>query len=274
MTGLTAASAAERLAVLLAAGIPPSAAWEFTTAEPARDPAVAMRERGWTELASAWTIASESGAPLAPALRTIAVGLRDGEQTARDTAAALAGPAATARLVLALPVVGVLFGLALGFDTVHTLFATPLGWACLAVGAALVVVAFAWNRRLVARARGAGPAPGLGCELLAVALGGGAPPSAAVATVEHVAAEHGLAIELGSAAEVLELSARSGAPASELLRSAADDARREARANAQAAAGRLGVLLMLPLGVCVLPAFFAVGVVPLLATVVGATFGE
>ncbi len=60
-------------------------------------------------------------------------------------------------------------------------------------------------------------------------------------------------------------------PAVTLLRSAAEEARRVARSDAQAAAARLGVRLMLPLGLCVLPAFFAVGVVPLMATVLGAT---
>lgn len=270
---LSAASAAERLAVLLAAGIPPSAAWRFATDTPADDIPAAMRTRGWAELAAAWTVAAASGAPLAPALRSIASGLRDAQQADRDAAAALAGPAATARLVLALPAVGLLFGLALGFDTVRTLVATPLGWGCLVVGAGLVVLALLWNRRLVARARRSGPSPGSGCELLAVALGGGAAASTAVATVERVALEQGLSIDLANARDVLELSARSGAPASELLRSAADEERRDARAADQVAAGRLGVRLMLPLGLCVLPAFFAVGVIPLLATVVGATLG-
>ena len=74
--------------------------------------------------------------------------------------------------------------------------------------------------------------------------------------------------------EPLALSRAAGVPAAELLRSAADEARRDARASAQAAAARLGVMLMLPLGACILPAFFAVGVVPLLATVLTSTVGS
>ena len=271
---MSQAAVAERLAVLLAAGIPPVAAWGFATEEPVPDVVSAMRGRGWGELAAAWTVAMSAGAPLAPALRGIARGLRDAEQAARDAAVALAGPVATARLVLALPAVGLLFGFALGFDTIHTLVATPLGWACVGVGAGLMLVAVAWNRRLVGRARRAGPAPGLGCDLLVVALGGGAPPAAALASVERVAVDCGLSIDLFGAREVLALAERAGAPATELLRSAAEEARRVARSDAQARAARLGVLLMLPLGLCVLPAFFAIGVVPLLATVVGATLGS
>ncbi len=271
---MSQAAVAERLAVLLAAGIPPAAAWGWATEEPVADVVSAMRGRGWRELAAAWSIALSAGAPLVPALRGIARGLRDAEQASRDATVALAGPVATARLVLALPAVGMLFGFALGFDTIRTLVATPLGWACVGVGTGLMLVAGGWNRRLVGRARHAGPTPGLGCDLLVVALGGGAPPPAAIASVERVAGDCGLSIDLTAAREVLTLAERAGAPATELLRSAAEEARRVGRSNAQARAARLGVLLMLPLGLCILPAFFAIGVVPLLATVVGATLGS
>lgn len=271
---MTQASVAERLAVLLGAGIPPAAAWGWATDEPTADVVGAMQSRGWGELAAAWLIALAVGAPLAPALRRIAHGLRDAEAAARDRAAALASPIASARLVLALPVVGLLFGLALGFDTIRTLVATPLGWICLCVGAVLMLVGAWWSRKLVSGAHRAGAEPGLGCDLIAVALGGGSSPLTALTVVEQIAAERGLRVDLAAAREVLNLSVRSGAAATELLRSAADESRRIARSDAQATAARLGVLLMLPLGLCVLPAFFAVGVVPLLATVVGATLGN
>jgi tight adherence protein B len=270
---VTAAAAAERLAVLLAAGIPPAAAWTWATGESTSDVAEAMAARGWRELAAAWTIALATGAPLSSALRGIAGGLRDAEQASREIAAALAGPIATARLVLALPAVALLLGFALGFDTVRVLFATPLGWACLGVCAVLLLLAFAWNRALVRRARPPLAVPGIGCDLIAVALGGGSPIGMALDVVAFGARLHRIPVDTAAAAELLDLSARAGVPAIELLRLGAAEARAVARSEAQATAARLGVLLMLPLGLCVLPAFFAVGVVPLLATVVGATLG-
>ena len=72
---------------------------------------------------------------------------------------------------------------------------------------------------------------------------------------------------------MLLLSRRAGAPAGLLLRSDAREMRLEARSAAQAAAARLGVTLMLPLGVCVLPAFLVVGVVPLVVSLVSSTTG-
>lgn len=46
-----------------------------------------------------------------------------------------------------------------------------------------------------------------------------------------------------------------------------------ARADAQERAAALSVRLMLPLGLCVLPAFMALGVLPLLIAVVSSTVG-
>ena len=60
-------------------------------------------------------------------------------------------------------------------------------------------------------------------------------------------------------------------PAGELLRSEAEETRREARASAAAAASVLAVKLMLPLGLCVLPAFMLLGVAPLLLAVITST---
>lgn len=60
----------------------------------------------------------------------------------------------------------------------------------------------------------------------------------------------------------LTLSTRSGVPAVPVLLSAADTCRRDAHRALEAAAGRLGVRLALPLGLCAVPAFVAWGVFP------------
>jgi Flp pilus assembly protein TadB len=57
----------------------------------------------------------------------------------------------------------------------------------------------------------------------------------------------------------------SGAALTDVLVHLADDRRRALRADAQAAAQRAGVRAVLPLGVCFLPAFVLVGVVPVVA---------
>ena len=261
----------QRLSVLLSAGVSPTTAWSYLDGyeQLAADlpSSLVAVDPG---LAAAWRVATSAGAPLAPSLHAFAVGLRALADAQRETQVALAGPVATARLVLALPVVGILFGMVLGFNTLGTLFTTVPGLLCLGVGVALLLAARRWNRRLVAAAQPTEALPGLELELLAIAVSGGGSLDRARASVEAALAEFALR-PTGGADEVLALSARAGVPAAALLRAEADEARRDARATAQKAAALLAVRLMIPLGVCVLPAFMALGVAPLLIAVISST---
>lgn len=287
----------QRLAVLLGAGVAPASAWAHVAegssstiparvvasrAEPARladELAAAAESLGrldasaWRGLAAAWSVATDAGAPLAPSLRDYARSLRSLAQVQRDVDVALAAPVATARMVMVLPVIGVLFGMALGFNTLGTLFTTPLGWGSLVVGVLLMVLAQRWNRRLVASAQPDDAAPGLECDLMAIAVSGGGALDRARVTLDDAVQRFGLTARGDRIDGVIELSRRAGVPAAELLRAEADDARRNARAEAQEKAARLSVRLMLPLGLCILPAFMVLGVFPLLITVISSTVG-
>jgi tight adherence protein B len=262
---------AQRLAVLLAAGVSPTNAWNYLDgySHLAADLPGSLRHID-PGLAAAWRVATTAGAPLAPTLQQFAAGLRALADAQREMEVALAGPVATARLVLALPLVGILFGMVLGFNTLGTLFTTVPGWLCLGVGVALLLAARRWNRRLVAAAQPTDLFAGLRFELLAIAVAGGGSLDRALSTVDAALAEFALEAT-GDASAVLALSQRAGVPAAALLRAEADEARRDARTAAQKAAAVLGVRLMIPLGVCVLPAFMALGVAPLLIAVISST---
>ena len=227
----------------------------------------------WLGLAAAWQVATQAGAPLAACLRQVAASFRQVGQLHADLAVALAGPSATARIVAFLPVIGVLFGGLLGFNTLHTLFLTVPGWACLFGGAVLMLAADRWNRRLVRGARARDPTPGLELDLTAIAMTGGGSVDRARSLVDTAAERY--ALHRADAAvtidRVLALSVRAGVPAAELLRSEAEQMRRQAGSDGQRRAATLGVTLMIPLGVCVLPAFMLIGVLPLLMTVLSST---
>ncbi len=226
----------------------------------------------WRGVAAAWRVATDAGAPLAPTLREFSASLRSLAQIQRDLRVALAGPVATARMVMALPAVGVFFGLALGFDTVGTLFTTVPGLVCLVLGVGLMGGARAWNGHLVRGAKPTDFTPGLSLDLMAIAVSGGASLPRATAAVTEARESCGLPDDGGSALEeVLELSQRAGVPAAALLRSEADEARRAARSEGDRRAATLAVTLMLPLGICVLPAFMLLGVAPLLIAVISST---
>lgn len=283
-----------RLAVLLQVGIPPARAWghlaEAGDAAASRvtdavgrgiplpdavaEAATPVPERSskrkadagdaWPDVAAAWRVATTVGAPLAESLRGLASALRDAQETRDDVRVALAEPAGTARLIGWLPLVGLALGACLGFDTLGVLLGTPVGLTCLALGAALIFAAHRWNAALVRRATVAGAIPGLEAELLAIAVSGGVSLDRATAIVEQAT---GRATDAASEA-VLSLSRTAGAPAVELLRATAALARHRARIDGRLRASRLSARLLLPLGVCTLPAFLLLGVAPMLLSVI------
>ena len=295
----TAATVVQRLGVLLDAGVAPSSAWQHAASGVGSPVAAAVAasivDRGavgrelveellaaralappaereaWAALAASWAVATESGAALAPALRRFARVLRSLAQGRRDVEVALAGPVAAARIVLALPVVGLLFGMLLGFDALRMLATTPAGWVCLVVGALLVVAGVRWNRRLIHRALSLDATPGLALELLAIAVSGGASLDRARELVDRTLIEAQLPALDGSADAVLAFSRAAGVPAAALLHVEAEERRRVATADAQRGAVELGTALLLPLGVCILPAFVALGVAPIVLSIVSST---
>ena len=288
------AATVQRIGVLLAAGTAPVAAWQylgergivsavatsaasgFAIPDAIADACAGLLSREriiWGAVAAAWFVASEAGAPLAPTLLELSGAIRDLAQAQREIAVALASPAATARLVLVLPVVGLLFGTFLGFNTIGTLLTTAIGWACLILGTGLLIVAARWNRRMVRSAEPRNATPGLELDLLAIAVSGGGALDRAQATVIEALARflNGETTPDPAVDLILDLSRRAGVPAAALLRSEAVESRREARAAAAEQAQALSVRLMIPLGLCILPAFMVLSVVPLVVTVLGST---
>jgi tight adherence protein B len=310
--GEEVAAVVRRLAVLLAAGLHPERAWQQLAPPGERSrrsdggvtaviravassagtaplsPRIAAAAgavaaagrvesaRSWRALAAALEVADRTGAPLAVALARLADTLVDVGRVRRDAGTALAGPVATGRTVLLLPGAGLLLAVGLGFDPLRILLTTVPGAACLVVGASLVAAGWRWNRRLVRAATPDEPAPGLALDLVATAMVGGSSVPRATAVVRAACRRCGLPVvgDLDAVRAVVDSAARTGAPVAVLLRGEADRARRDAATWAERAAARLAARLMLPLGVCILPAFLAVGVVPMLMAVVSSTLGR
>lgn len=270
-----------RLAVLLQAGVAPGRAWRHLADSgdvdarrvcDAADRGAALADAvaglggAWRQAAIAWRVALTVGAPLAQSLRGLADALREAQESRDDVAVALAEPAATARLIAWLPLVAVALALLLGFDVVATV-TNPIGIACLVAGVALMVGAHRWSARLVARAQPDPSIAGLDAEVVAIALSGGVSIERALQVVE----EAGGGAPTPGTADVLVLSQSAGAPAVELLRAAAASERHRIRTDGRLRAARLGSRLLLPLGVCTLPAFLLLGVAPMLLSVLTAT---
>jgi tight adherence protein B len=292
------ATTLDRLAVLIAAGVAPGVAWHHVAlragssvvtaaafaASEGRSIAAAITHasdgldarlgEAWRSAAAAWGVAVECGAPLAASLRELAAVYRAVGHNQRELEAAWAGPRATVRLVAALPAVGVVFGLLMGFDTLRVLFASPPGWLCLLLGGALMFAGGRWNRRLMAAARPARSAPGIGIDLMTIALEGGCSIGRARSIVREQLRRNGLDPsheDESLVSDVLALAEAAGAPVSDLLRGEAVLLRNRVRVEGRAATEVLAVRLMIPLALCFLPAFLVLGVMPVVLALVSST---
>ncbi|WP_436758678.1 type II secretion system F family protein [Streptosporangium sp. V21-05] len=74
---------------------------------------------------------------------------------------------------------------------------------------------------------------------------------------------------LAPLARAMSRAALSGAPVADVLIRLSDDSRRAARAASSAAAQRVGVQVVAPLGLCFLPAFVFLGIIPIVAGLAG-----
>ncbi|HVE62941.1 MAG TPA: type II secretion system F family protein [Mycobacteriales bacterium] len=174
------------------------------------------------------------------------------------------------------------------------------GWTGVVVGAGAGAGAWAAVRAAPRRARLAADrrllqAIPLGCDLLAACVSAGASPQAATRAVAEAVPGpladvlHGVARSLalgGSATQawapyadgpaalrtlavVLCRASLSGASPAPMLDALAVDQRERQRLAGEAAARRAGVAMVAPLGLCFLPAFVLLGVVPLVAGLLG-----
>jgi Flp pilus assembly protein TadB len=250
------------------------------------------------QVAAALVIARDTGAPLAELLERIEEQHRAAARLATRAAAEAAGARATAFLLLVLPAGGVALGHLIGVRALPVLLGTAVGGAC-ALGAVLLQLAgLAWVARIAAHREPAGPREiarndlPLAAELLAAVLRAGVPVDHGVLAVAAVLplgdrlVRVGRALRLGAPAgaawrHLADLdgahrlvaaavrSAGSGGAFAGTLRRIAADLRADDADRVEARARRAAVLLVLPLGLCFLPAFVLAGLTPVVIAVVG-----
>lgn len=273
----SAASLLTRAVSLLRGGVPSSRVWAILAADGIKPPKPEGPE--WRVILSAWRLAEESGAPLAAALERLAEALRSLERVSERREVLLAGPRSTVRLVAALPVVALVFGAILGFDPLPVVL-SPLGAILIFLGVGLLALGVKWARALTARLERVDCVAGLEYELVWIALGGGAPPEVALRRVADCAdAARAEWVQLdrlrrdGPVAAVFAQSEAPGTPVGPLLLREAEAARARSQSDLESAAERLGVQVLLPLAVCVLPSFVLLGVMPVLLAVLGGVLG-
>ena len=244
-------------------------------------------------------MSESAGAPLATSLERAAEHAEERIDALLGRQSALAAPRATGRILSWLPLLGLGLGVLMGSDPVGVLTGSILGALTGLLGLGLAFAGRRWTAALVHRAEvesaashGAEQASNvppvdtaLVLELLAAQLRAGLAPLAALGTLAEALNSrplHAVCQRLqmgsgwgsawsGSAAgtfgelrDALAPAYTGGAPSTALLLSLADAHRLSERRAAERAAGKLSVALVVPLGLCSLPAFICLGIVPIL----------
>jgi tight adherence protein B len=154
--GELVSGAEPRAALVAAAGDHPLLVEVVASARsPGPDVAAALRDVGArpggslaADLALVWEVADRSGASLAAPVSRLFLAAREDERVRRELAAQLAGPRATARLLAALPLLGLAIGASLGAQPVQFLLGTAPGRGCLIAGVALLAAGLRWSRAI------------------------------------------------------------------------------------------------------------------------------
>ena len=244
-------------------------------------------------------MSESAGAPLATSMERAAEHAEERIDALLGRQSALAAPRATGRILSWLPLLGLGLGVLMGSDPVGVLTGSVLGVLTGLLGLGLAFAGRRWTAALVHRAEVESAASNgaeqtsnmppvdtaLVLELLAAQLRAGLAPLAALGTLAEALNSRPLhtvcqRLQMGSGwgsawsgsaagtfgelRDALAPAYTGGAPSTALLLSLADAHRLSERRAAERAAGKLSVALVVPLGLCSLPAFICLGIVPIL----------
>jgi len=256
------ANAVRRISALLGAGLPANQAMQICS-----DEITNLSAHDKKQFDLVWSLSTKLGGPVLLALNRIAEVFDGQQRNSREVKLAFSGPQATAKLVMWLPVLALMLGQAVGMNPIGAIFHSPLGALSVSLGLGLMVAGRQWNRSLLAKALPPEHDPGAYLDCVLIGLQAGLPLSAAQseATQEfQVAFEHPPEPRNFERLEnAAELSRSTGAAISQILIAEADSFREQQQYLIATRISKLGVQLMIPLGVAVLPAFILLSIVPI-----------
>ncbi len=255
----TLALICEQLGAFVSAGLRPLTAWETV----ARD--VGTFDACAVDVIIAWNASVRVGAPVARTCHLLSEGFRSCARIQREIETAVAGPRFARRIMLVLPVFGVLIASALGLDALSFLLGSLAGWACLVVGCGLIVFGWMWSQRLIARIRHDVIPGGVATSVVAAALQAGIGMRDAWAALDAECDAQGAPRLARELPEVHVLATRWGIPVADVLVAVSRADRDRVIGDVRRQAAELGEKLLVPLGACVLPAFVLLAVVPVVA---------
>lgn len=261
------AAAVRQITALVNAGLPTTQARQMC--QEALDKLQPLEEK---QFEIVWRLATDHGGPVVLSLNRIADVFDKTQRNQHEVQLAFAGPQSTAKLVMWLPLLALLLAQLVGMNPLKAIFGSLLGALSVSIGAGLMVIGRLWTNRLLAKAlpnpddpeaidRGAY----LDCVLIGLQAGLPLDQAKQSANLEFEAgfatkplAENNQALDAAA-----ELSRKTGAALTQILMANADAFREEQRFEIATRISKLGVQLMIPLGLAVLPAFVLLAIVPI-----------
>ncbi len=148
----------------LSAGADPAPAWThgwevlFPDRRPLSPSQLAQRapNSSTRTIAAAWALAEEAGAPLSETLRSVQTGILNEVELNLAIKMELAGPQATIKILLGLPIVSLLLGELIGAHPLRVLVMSNTGRLCLLLGLVFLLFGHIWMRFLVRQVKDSG----------------------------------------------------------------------------------------------------------------------
>lgn len=234
-----------------------------------------IREMGNSsvELRYLIAVARDAGSGVADAIVAVASLARTRERFGKRIEVAQANPKSTSRLVIWLPLLTLAMAQLVGWDVVRTLTESPIVLVSFCLGLGLLLISKLITTRMIKRAEPEVSVAGFFLIGVALEASGGAHLFQAQERALKLYREHfdksPPANELSELSEVELLVQTTGARVSDLLLSQAQSMQETELLEFEIKIEKLGVRLMLPLGLGVLPAFCLLAIVPLMVTMLG-----
>jgi tight adherence protein B len=249
----SAGLALRELVSLLRSGVSPDAGRQTVALELAE-----LSEAQSERFEKVWQLARHVGSAPAVALERLASVFESQEQTKRQIETAFAAPKATARLVGVLPLIALVFAQLASLNPMAIITGSTVGTLSFGFGLLLLVAGQRWSNRLILKAQPSDIDPGSYLDAINLGLQSGLAPEAAINGAGNPSDAESKTLE-----RALEISRETGAELGSIISATADRLRLVQQSEAETKVAKLGVSLMVPLGLTVLPAFVLVAIVPI-----------
>lgn len=223
----------------------------------------------WRVFGSALEIATVSGAPFSEVCEKMSHAFLKLESLEQRRRVILAAPKATIILLSFLPLIAIFFGELLGLKILQELI-SPLGLILLVIGGLLLTIGIGWARVQIKKVAEADRVAGIEMDLMWVALAGGQNILQSFLLVADSAdrlSSNWIRLDnlnqnskLGIALATAQLS---GSPVRPQISVEAQIEREQAHSKLEEEAEKLSIKILLPIGLCILPAFVVMGIVPI-----------